>query len=57
MMDFFIVSWLDAERDQFYNTKMMLEKINTKLDQVEVVITALNSTYEQMVVCVNNLEG
>lgn len=57
MMDFFIVSWLDAERNQFYNTKMMLEKINIKLDQVEVVITALNCTYEQMVVCINNLEG
>lgn len=57
MMDFFIVSWLDAERNQFYYTKMMLEKINIKLDQVEVVITALNCTYEQMVVCINNLEG
>lgn len=57
MVDFFIVSWLDAERNQFYNTKMMLEKINIKLDQVEVVITALNCTYEQMVVCINNLEG
>lgn len=34
----------------------MLEKIITKLDPAEAA-TILDSTYEQMAACVNNLEG
>lgn len=36
---------------------MLLQEINTKLNQAKIAITALDTTYEQMVAYVNNLEG
>lgn len=41
----------------FVTQKMLLQEINTKLNQAKIAITALDTTYEQMVAYVNNLEG
>lgn len=41
----------------FITQKMLLQEINTKLNQAKIAITALDTTYEQMVAYVNNLEG
>lgn len=36
---------------------MLLQEINTKLNQAKIAITPLDTTYEQMAAYVNNLEG
>lgn len=41
----------------FITQKMLLQEINTKLNQAKIAITAQDTTYEQMVAHVNNLEG
>lgn len=41
----------------FITQKMLLQEINTKLNQAKIAITALDTAYEQMVAYVNKLEG
>lgn len=41
----------------FVTQKMLLQVINTKSNHTKIAIAALDTTYEQMAACVNNLEG
>lgn len=41
----------------FIMQKMLLQEINTKLNQAKITIAAPDTIYEQMVAYVNNLEG